>query len=58
MSKKPPLKITGYIKRHPDGFGFLVPDDLDFPDVYIAKKHMFDVSMKSAITEIIEKSGS
>lgn len=36
---------TGVIKRHPDGFGFFISDDLDFPDVYIPKH-----SMKTAMS--------
>ncbi|MCB0407358.1 MAG: ribonuclease R [Bdellovibrionales bacterium] len=35
--------LSGYIKRHPDGFGFFIPDNLDEPDVYIPKKSMMDV---------------
>lgn len=30
----------GYIKRHPDGFGFFIPDNPDLPDVYISRKSM------------------
>jgi len=36
-------KLTGHIKRHPDGFGFFIPDEVDFPDVYIPKKYMVGV---------------
>ncbi len=27
--------LEGIVKRHPDGFGFLIPDDSKHPDVYI-----------------------
>lgn len=37
--------VEGRIKRHPDGFGFLVPTDPTNPDVYIPKQ-----SMKGAMT--------
>lgn len=37
--------LTGFIKRHPDGFGFFIPDDKDHPDVYVPQN-----SMKSAMT--------
>lgn len=30
----------GIIKRHPDGFGFFIPDTSDDPDVYIPRKKM------------------
>lgn len=32
--------IQGTIKRHPDGFGFLIPDDKEHPDVYIPHHSM------------------
>ena len=28
-------KLEGVLKRHPDGFGFVIPDDKSHPDVYI-----------------------
>ena len=32
--------LSGIIKRHPDGFGFLITDDADSPDVYVARQSM------------------
>ena len=32
--------LEGIVKRHPDGFGFLVPDDTTHPDLYIPKHSM------------------
>lgn len=32
--------LTGTIKRHPDGFGFFIPDDKEHPDVYIPRQSM------------------
>lgn len=32
--------IQGLVKRHPDGFGFLIPDEKDHPDVYIPRHSM------------------
>lgn len=32
--------VSGLIKRHPDGFGFLIPDQADTPDVYVARQSM------------------
>ena len=32
--------LTGTIKRHPDGFGFFIPDLMDHPDVYIPRNSM------------------
>ena len=33
-------RVSGIIKRHPDGFGFLIPDQPDTPDVYVARQSM------------------
>src|SRR4051794_15444039 len=30
----------GIVKRHPDGFGFLIPDDPNTPDVYVPRSEM------------------
>ena len=35
MKSKNPRLLKGIVKRHPDGFGFLIPDDSQHPDVYI-----------------------
>ncbi len=32
--------LSGIIKRHPDGFGFFIPDDRDHPDIYIPRNAM------------------
>ncbi len=34
------IYLTGTIKRHPDGFGFFIPDDKEHPDVYIPRNFM------------------
>lgn len=33
-------RIQGKIKRHPDGFGFLIPIDIEHPDVFISRGDM------------------
>lgn len=35
--------VSGVIKRHPDGFGFLIPDDASVPDIYISRQFMAGV---------------
>lgn len=35
--------FVGIVKRHPDGFGFLIPEDRTQPDVYIPKHSMTGV---------------
>ncbi|MNJ93263.1 Ribonuclease R [compost metagenome] len=51
--------LTGTIKRHPDGFGFFIPDDKDHPDVYIPRHDMEGVmtSDKVMINVFPEKGG-
>lgn len=36
-------QISGIIKRHADGFGFLIPDDINEEDVYIPKHSMVGI---------------
>lgn len=33
-------KYVGVVKRHPDGFGFFIPDDPDQPDAYVPRRAM------------------
>lgn len=40
MIKEQKKLITGIVKRHADGFGFLIPDEIDHVDVYIPKNFM------------------
>lgn len=49
--------LTGTIKRHPDGFGFFIPDDKDHPDVYIPRHDMEGImtSDKVMVTAFPEK---
>jgi len=35
--------IEGVVKRHPDGFGFVIPTDSDHPDVYVSRGDMAGV---------------
>ena len=35
MKRKTSYALRGTLKRHPDGFGFVIPDDKDHPDIYI-----------------------
>lgn len=36
-------ELEGFVKRHPDGFGFFIPDALDFPDVFVPKHSMVGI---------------
>ena len=35
--------VSGVVKRHPDGYGFLIPDQADHVDVYIGRQSMLGV---------------
>ena len=40
MKSKKPNWLEGTLKRHPDGFGFVIPDDKNHPDIYIPSTKM------------------
>lgn len=44
-NKSVPRLLHGTIKRHPDGFGFFIPEDVEHPDVFIPAQ-----AMKTAMT--------
>lgn len=51
--------VQGIVKRHPDGFGFLIPDLADHPDVYIPKHSMKGVmSLDRVMAEVAPEKGS
>ena len=39
-SKKGVIRADGIIKRHPDGFGFFIPDNTSHPDAYVSRRNM------------------
>ena len=43
-------QVTGLIKRHPDGFGFLVVDNSEVPDLYISKRDMQGVMTNDRVS--------
>ncbi len=50
--------VQGIVKRHPDGFGFLIPDLADHPDVYISKNSMKGVmSLDRVMAEVEPERG-
>lgn len=52
MNKK---MLNGIIKRHPDGFGFFIPDDKDHADVYVPQHSMKSAMTNDRATIIVEK---
>lgn len=46
---KLPNILEGVVKRHPDGFGFFVPESPDIPDIYISRREMTGVMTNDRI---------
>ena len=49
-----PKLLIGIVKRSPDGFGFLVPDDSEHPDVYIPRHSMEGIMTSDRVTVRVE----
>lgn len=47
--------VQGLIKRHPDGFGFLIPEDRALPDAYIPRHSMTGVMSNDRVLAEVEK---
>jgi ribonuclease R len=52
MTKK--KLITGTVKRNPDGFGFLIPEKPDHPDVYLPRHTMEGVMTSDKVLVQVE----
>lgn len=50
--------LEGLVKRHPDGFGFFIPDDPEHPDVYLPKHTMIGVMTHDRVRITAEKEKS
>ena len=48
-------RVTGLVKRHPDGFGFLIPDEPDLPDLFLARKEMHGVMTNDRVEAEMQK---
>ena len=46
---------TGRIKRHPDGFGFFIPEDPELPDVYIPRQAMDGIMTNDRVMVSVER---
>ena len=53
--KKGPTESEGIVKRHPDGFGFFIPDDSEQPDVYIPRHAMKGVMSNDRVRVRVER---
>ncbi len=50
-------KVRGVVKRHPDGYGFLIPEESGIPDVYIPKHSMDGVMTNDKVAVVIRPEG-
>ncbi|MGZ3768859.1 MAG: ribonuclease R [Bdellovibrio sp.] len=51
--------LNGTIKRHPDGFGFFIPEDIGHPDVYIPRHSMEGVMTNDKVMiEVFPEKGT
>src|SRR5665213_2860061 len=53
--KRTQQEATGIVKRHPDGFGFFIPDDSEQPDVYIPRNGMKGVMSNDRVRVSVER---
>lgn len=56
-NKKAARLVRGTIKRHSDGFGFLLPDDKEHPDVYIPRHSMNGVMTRDKVLVEVDPGG-
>ncbi|MEK7355255.1 MAG: ribonuclease R, partial [Bdellovibrionota bacterium] len=49
------IVVTGIVKRHPDGFGFLIADQPDTPDIYISRQSMTGIMTNDRVEAEIFK---
>lgn len=47
--------LVGIIKRHPDGFGFFIPEDSKHPDVYVPKHEMTGIMTNDRVQLRVRK---
>ena len=50
-------KLIGIVKRHPDGYGFFIPEDDGLPDYYVAKHSMNGVMTNDKVEVSIRRDG-
>ena len=54
-NKTVPRLLQGTIKRHPDGFGFFIPEDVEHPDVFIPAQAMKTAMTNDKVSITVEK---
>lgn len=48
-------RVVGLVKRHPDGFGFLIPDDTEMPDLFLSRKEMEGIMTNDRVSAEVHK---
>lgn len=48
-------QTSGTVKRHPDGFGFLITDNIEDPDIYIPRHEMKGVMSNDRVRVTVER---
>ncbi len=48
-------RVIGLVKRHPDGFGFLIPDDSEMPDLFLSRKEMEGIMTNDRVSATVHK---
>ena len=47
--------VQGVLKRHPDGFGFVIPDDSSHPDIYIPSGRIGSAMTNDRVEAAVQK---
>ena len=47
--------VKGIVKRHPDGFGFVIPDEKSHPDIYIPSSQMESALTYDWVEALVQK---
>jgi ribonuclease R len=48
-------RVSGLVKRHPDGFGFLIPDVSEMPDLFLSRNEMLGVMTNDRVSAEVQK---
>lgn len=55
LNSMKPERVRGLAKRHPDGFGFLIPDQPEKPDLFLSRKEMLGVMTNDRVEAEIQQ---
>ena len=49
--------VRGVLKRHPEGFGFVIPEDKEHPDIYIPATQIGSALSQDQVEVLVHKTG-